>query len=124
MNKRHSEAAERFAERRRLEDEAPRLRARIPALATLRLEVEERRAGSAAADTRYVRHVVETAPALFLLPCGDSGCRNGGHDVTNAMLHALAAGSARFEIEDECWGGVGTARCGRVVKVIAFATYR
>jgi hypothetical protein len=36
---RFSEAAQRFAERRRREDEAQRLKDRIPNLATLRLEI-------------------------------------------------------------------------------------
>src|ERR1700685_4293591 len=74
MNKRHSEAAERFAERRRREDEAPRLHTRVPALAPLRLEVEERRPASPVVDSRHMRHIVDTAPALFMLPCGDPAC--------------------------------------------------
>jgi len=41
-HRRHSEASERFAERRRREDEATRLSAELPRLLTLRLEVQER----------------------------------------------------------------------------------
>jgi hypothetical protein len=124
MNKRHSEAAERFAERRRREDEAPRLRARVPGLVSLRLEVEERRPASPAVDSRHVRHIVDSAPALFMIPCGDPGCKNGGHDVTDAVLRGLASGSKRFEVEDVCAGDIGTAQCGRVLKVTAIATYK
>ncbi len=124
MNKRHSEAAERFAERRRREDEAQRLHARVPTLATLRLEVEERRPASPVVDSRHVRHIVDAAPALFVLPCGDPACKNGGHDVTDALLRALTAGSKRVEVEDVCTGDIGTAQCGRILKVTAIATYR
>jgi hypothetical protein len=123
MNRRNSEAAERFAERRRREDEAPRLRARVPALVTLRLQVEERRAMSTVVESRHVRHIVDGAPALFVLPCGDSACANGGHDVTDEVLRALMSGSERFEIEDTCSGDVGTAPCGRIAKITALATY-
>ena len=123
MNRRYSEAAERFAQRRRREDEAPRLRARIPALLSLRLEVEERRALSTVVEFRHVRHVVDSAPALFLLPCGDPVCKDV-HDVTNAILEGLQSGVERFAVEDTCTGDVGTAQCGRVVKVTAIATYR
>jgi hypothetical protein len=120
---RNSEAAQRFAERRRREDEAQRLRERVPALATLRLEVEERR--GTAADPKYLRLiVVESAPALFELPCGDHACKDGGHDLTAAVLAYLASGSTRFEIEDACQGSIGTAYCGSVMRLIGTATYR
>jgi hypothetical protein len=124
MNRRYSEAAERFAARRRREDEAPRLRTRVPNLVSLRLEVEERRAAGVAVDSRHVRHIVDSAPALFVLPCGDPACKDGGHDVTSQMLRGLLAGTPRFEVEDACAGDVGTARCGRILKVTAIATYR
>jgi hypothetical protein len=124
MNRRYSEAAERFAERRRREDEAPRLRVRVPNLVSLRLEVEERRATSVAVESRHVRHIVDSAPALFVLPCGDPACKDGGHDVTSMILRGLLAGSERFEVEDVCLGEIGSARCGRAVKVTAIATYR
>jgi hypothetical protein len=124
MNKRHTEAAERFAERRRREDAAPRLRNVVPSLVTLRLEVEERRAESKTADSRYLRHVVDTAPALFLLPCGDPACKDGGHDLTTAIISGLNSGATRFEVEAACAGEVGSGRCGRVIEVTALATYQ
>jgi hypothetical protein len=52
MYGRSREASERFAERRRKEDEAPRLKEAVPNLASLRLEVEEHRGTSAVAETR------------------------------------------------------------------------
>jgi hypothetical protein len=124
MNRRYSEAAERFAARRRREDEAPRLRTQVPNLASLRLEVEERRSSAIAVESRHVRHIVDGAPALFLLPCGDPVCKEGGHDLTTQIMRGLLSGTERFEVEDVCAGDVGTARCGRILKVTAIATYR
>lgn len=124
MNRRYSEAAERFAERRRREDEAPRLRTRVPNLASLRLEVEERRASSVVVESRHVRHIVDSAPALFVLPCSDPACKDGGHDVTSSILRGLLSGAERFDAEDACMGEIGSAHCGRIVKVTAIAKYR
>jgi hypothetical protein len=143
---RNSEAAQRFAERRRREDAAPRLREAVPALATLRLEIDERRGvtnrtgdevpeglsqvgkarpGSNAGDPKHVRLVVvDSAPALFSLPCGDHACRDGGHEMTDAVLRALQAGAARIELEDACQGNVGTIPCGAVMHIVLAATYR
>jgi hypothetical protein len=67
---------------------------------------------------------VDAAPALFLLPCSDPACKEGGHDVTSSILHGLTTGSTRFEVEDACHGDVGNARCGRMIKVTALATYK
>src|ERR1700691_4968117 len=97
MHGKSREASERFAERRRREDEAPRLRDEIPSLRTMRLEVEEHRATSAVAETRHVRIViVDRAPALFVLPCGDPDCRDGGHDVTSEIMDRLRHGATEF----------------------------
>ncbi|MBI4957576.1 MAG: hypothetical protein HY908_36560 [Myxococcales bacterium] len=124
MTRRMTDASLRFNERRRREDEAPRLHERLPALATLRLEVEERRSGSVSTETKHVRLVVvDSAPALFVLPCGDSSCRDGGHDLTDGVLRSLAAGKTRFELEDGCLGNVGSSTCGRVLRVVGLATY-
>jgi hypothetical protein len=122
---RNSEAAQRFAERRRREDEAPRLRDRVPSLASLRIEVQERRGTANAGDPKHVRLVVvDSAPALFVLPCGDHACRDGGHDVTDTVLRHLASRDARFELEDTCHGSVGNAFCGSVMHLVLTATYR
>lgn len=118
------EAAERFAERRRREDDAPRLREKVPRLRSLRLEIEERRATSASAENKHVRLiVVDRAPALFVIPCGDSLCQDGGHDVTHALVQALVRGEPQVEIEDSCYGQVGSSTCGRIVRVVAKPTY-
>jgi hypothetical protein len=122
---RNSEAAQRFAERRRREDAAPRLREQLPRLASLRIEVEERRGTTSAGDPKHVRLVViDSAPALFILPCGDRACRDGGHDVTDVILRNLAAGAQHFELEDTCHGSIGTATCGTVMHISVDATYK
>jgi hypothetical protein len=124
MYGRSREASERFAERRRREDEAPRLKEAVPALASLRLEVEEHRGTSAVAETRHVRIVmVDRGPALFVLPCGDSECRDGGHDITNEVMDRLRHGTKDFVVEDRCFGNVRDVACGRVVRVLATASY-
>jgi len=123
-NRRQSEGAQRFAERRKREDESPRLIAEVPRLQSLALEVEERSEGSPVAEPTHVRRVVvQHAPALFVLPCGDSRCRDGGHDVTHAVMRALRAGETRFEGEDACAGSVGTGQCSRVLHFVGIATY-
>lgn len=125
MIRRHSEAAQRFAERRKREDEAPRLRAAVPLLDSLELEFRESRAGVQMADVTHKRRVVvERAPALFELPCQDSSCRDGGHDITQPVMRMLRDGSAHFEGEDVCHGQVGNAECRRVLSFVGNATYR
>ncbi|MGH7295794.1 MAG: hypothetical protein ACRELB_12700 [Polyangiaceae bacterium] len=119
-----SEAAHRFAERRQREEEAPRLRDRVPSLASLRLDVTDR-LGTTHAEPKYTRIVVvDVAPALFVLTCADRSCRDGGHDVTDAVLKGLLAGSTSFELEHECSGDLGSTRCARSAHVTVSATYR
>ena len=63
MSKKQSEAAQRYAERRQREDEAPRLKSVAPDLVSLSVEVEDG-SGAGVAPSRHVRHVVvESAPA-------------------------------------------------------------
>jgi hypothetical protein len=124
-NRRFSEAAQRFAERRKREDEAPRLAAEVPPLRSLALEIEEKRSegGLVAGPTHVRRVVVQHAPALFVLPCDDDRCRDGGHDVTYAVMRALRAGEMRFEGQDVCTGSVGTGQCSRVLHFVGIAAY-
>jgi hypothetical protein len=118
------EGAERFADRRRKEDEAPRLLSVAPKLRSLKFEIEERRAGSSLVETAHVRPiVVARAPALFFFPCQDSNCKDGGHDVTGPVSIGLRARKERFEGEDRCVGHAGSADCGRVLRYVAIATY-
>jgi hypothetical protein len=125
MKRRNEEAAQRFAERRRREDESPRLQAEIADLEALKLEVEERRAGISNPGASHVRRiVVARAPALFILPCHDSQCKEGGHDVTHSIMRALRARETRFEGDDTCSGSVGSSSCQCVLHYVATASYR
>lgn len=125
FRQRQTEAAARSAERRRREDAAPRLREEVPALETLRLEIQERRADTLIAESSHLRKIpVEFAPALFELPCHDAFCTEGGHDMTQLILRALKSGQTAFEGEDACNGHTGTAPCQRVLRYVATATYR
>jgi hypothetical protein len=74
---------------------------------------------------RYIRRiVVPHAPALFLVPCGDSNCTDGGHDVTGAVIQALRSHRARFTGDEGCRGSLGSgAACNRVLHYDAFAEY-
>jgi hypothetical protein len=49
---------------------------------------------------------------------------DGGHDLTNEILRELRAKNEKFEIEDECYGTVGSVRCGRVLRAVIVASYR
>jgi len=124
MNRR-GEAAERFAERRRQEDAAARLRDVVPDLIACRIEIAEGRAHSAPADVTHTRHVVVAhAPALFVIPCSDPSCRDGGHDISSALLRGLSERRTDIRSEDTCHGTVGSVHCGRVLRFAAFATYK
>jgi hypothetical protein len=114
-------AAMRFAGRRRREDDAPRLSELVPAVAALRIEVEER---DGPAFTKHVRHlVIHRAPALFVLPCGDPHC-SGEHDMTSAVMCALRARETTFSGGGACLGSVGSLPCIRVVRFRGTAEYR
>lgn len=123
--RKRTEAAERAQARREAEDAAPRLAAEIPNLETLRLEVEEHEGSARRPEQTYLRHiVVPSAPALFLIPCGDSRCKDGGHDITREVLTALRAGETRFQGSDACQGSQGSAPCVRVLHWVGNATYK
>jgi hypothetical protein len=122
MNRRYSPQAQRFAERRRREDEAPRLRDQVPDLLSLRLDIED---GLAVGGNKHIRRVVvDNAPALFLVPCGDPRCADGEHDLTTVVMHALRTHEKSFRGEDPCPGSVGTSACSRVLRFDATAEYR
>jgi hypothetical protein len=122
---RQTEAAQRFAERRRREDEAPRLRALVPTLESLELQLEELRSGASSPEARHTRKIVVAhAPALFVFPCREPACEDGGHDLTDEVLSALRAGAQTFEGEDECRGLLRSGSCQRVLRFIGIASYR
>lgn len=125
MMRRNNEASERHAERRRREDEAPRLIATVPNLLSLKLQLQESKGDVSVAETGHIRHVVVAhAPLLFEMPCRDNACKDGGHDITSAIARALKNGEKQFEGEHSCTGYVGDGPCQRVLRYVATATYK
>lgn len=120
---RNTEAAQRSAERRRRENEAPRLKAEIPALTKLDLELSDRKGVADPASTHVRRVVVESAPALFEITCTDTSCKDGGHDLTHQVMRALRTRQTSFEGDDICNGSVGSSHCGRILHYEATATF-
>jgi len=119
--RRNNAAALRFADRRRRGDEAPRLSSEVPGLTSLKLTVEER---DGVAGTKHIwRVVVDRAPALFLVPCGDPRCADGEHDLTATVMNALRARETSFRGSDNCRGSIGPGVCPRVVHFDATAEY-
>lgn len=87
--------------------------------------MSEKRGGVGIADAAHIRRVVvEHAPALFLIPCGESSCRDGGHDITRAVLRGIETRSTTYEGDDPCSGQTGTAPCARTLVFTAHATYK
>lgn len=118
------EEAARFEERRRAEDEAPRLQDAVPRLRSLRIRLEERQQAATSPLASYTRHIVVTrAPALFRIPCGDKDCTDGGYDLTRAMMRGLNAAHESFTGDEECYGDRRGTRCGRKLHFIADAQF-
>src|SRR6201995_5963313 len=87
--KKKTEAAERAQARRELENSAPRPATEVPTLLTLKLDLEEHEGTSRRPEQNHIRHiVVASAPALFMVPCGDSRCKDGGHDITREVMRS------------------------------------
>jgi hypothetical protein len=118
---RNSRARLLFAERRRREDEAPKLLGQVPSLTSLQIEIDER--GGAGSMKHIRRFVLDNAPALFVVPCGDSRCCDGGHDLTMEVMRALRARQTSFGGSDECAGAIGSSSCARVVHFEGTAQY-
>jgi hypothetical protein len=119
--KNNSLAAQRFAERRRREDDAPRLCDQVPALKSLRIDIEE---CFGSGSTKHIRRIiVGSARALFLVPCGDPRCIDGEHDLTYSVMHALRAKETSFHGSDDCAGNIGSSVCARVLRFEGAAEY-
>jgi hypothetical protein len=113
--------SEYLAEMRSRELTAPRLAMAVPGLASLQILVHEH---SATACATYRKHVVVgSAPALFVISCGDERCEGGGHDITRSVIHALSAREVRHEAVHACDGMTGTAACSRRIHFELFAEY-
>jgi hypothetical protein len=122
-SRRGNEQALRFEERRRREDDAPRLREQVPSLVSLQLNVDD--CSGVAGGTTYIRRVVvDQAPALFVVPCGDPHCVGGEHDLTMGIMRSLRSHETSFRGNDECRGTVGLGSCLRVLRFTAAAAYQ
>jgi hypothetical protein len=123
-SKRNAEADQRSADRKRREDEAPRLKNEVPTLLTLKLAISDGEPG-AIGGSEHTRHViVERAPALFEMKCGNRDCKEGGHDITYELMRELGQKRTRVEGQDPCHGNVGSSRCAYVLRYVATATYK
>jgi hypothetical protein len=125
QNRKHqSEAALLASERRQREDESPRLRAEVRDLVELSIEISEFHLGGTVPAARHTRRiVVNHAPALFEILCGEERCSGGGFDLTLDVMRALRSRHCRFEGEDVCAGELGSGSCGRVLRYVGHARY-
>jgi hypothetical protein len=87
----------------------------------LQLDIEERTGVGGNMHTRHV--VVDRAPSLFLVACGDPRCIDGEHDLTATVMRALRSRETVFHGEDECRGSLGPSACSRVLRFEATAHY-
>lgn len=124
MRRKNGIAAQRFAERRQREDQAPRLHEQVPDLTSLRLEIAEQSDVGRTQPSHIRRVVVDSAPALFLVCCGDPRCVDGEHDLTSAVMRALREHQTTFQGNDACGGSVGSSACARALHFDAVAEYR
>lgn len=116
-----SQAAVCAVDRRQREDVAPRLSAILPRVAELSIHVDEH---SSIMSPQYVRRiVVQTAPALFLIPCSDPNCADGGHDISSEVLAALGSKRPAFRGTHICPGWVGSRQCSRTIWYSGEAAY-
>lgn len=123
MNRR-TDAAERFAERRRQEDEAPRLRDAVPELLTCKIELSTSRASSVTPDVTHTRHlIVDRASTMIFVACSDPACRDGGYDIGSTIVRGLRDRRTEIRGDDACNGNVGAAHCGRLLQYRAIATF-
>jgi len=119
-----TDAAARRKARRERDDASPRLSDSVPRLQALHFEVSVTLDGADLNAARHVkRFMVAQAPASFVIDCTDPACREGGHDLTQVVLAQLAAARERFETEAVCSGKSGDKPCGRLLHVIAIASY-
>jgi hypothetical protein len=107
------------------ENDAPRLKDEVPNLDTLRMNLEEFSVGHSVAGTNRIQHVVVAqASSRFEIPCGDSKCEEGGHDITREVISHLRAAHTTFEGQSTCVGHVGDRACERQLSYTAAAKYK
>jgi len=97
------------------------LKTLVPKLASLQIAVCEEHAGGSSKHLKHV--VVDRAPALFIIPCGDSNCLDGGHDLTNEIMSSLRSHTASAAGDSGCGGMTGSAPCARRIHYDLTAVY-
>jgi hypothetical protein len=108
-------------ERRQREDSAPRINEMFPQLSALSIHVDEH---SSVLSPRYVRRVViQNAPALFILPCSDPNCSDGGHDISSDIIGQVRSKRREFDGSHVCGGWIGSRQCGRTIWFHCEASY-
>jgi len=118
------EAGSNRRERWDRENAAPRLKELVPNLKSLRWSLVEQRAGRDLGGTRRTQHViVDKASARFEVPCGESGCTGGGHDVSNATCSQLRQQQHAFGGTSDCQGYVKDRPCDRRLEYSFVAEY-
>lgn len=101
------------------EDDAPRLAAAFPWLRSARIEIAEQVPNG---GSRYIKHiVVARSPALFIIPCGDPLCEDGGHNITAVLMDAFRKRLATASGESYCEGTTGSASCRRSIQFVLTA---
>jgi hypothetical protein len=111
-------------ERWEREDASPRLKQLVPELESLRVKLVENRGGYPISGTRRVQHVmVRTASTRFEIPCGESSCQGGGHDLTPVVGPRLRHRRVEFSGSSECNGAVGMSGCHRCLDYAFEAEY-
>lgn len=111
----------RSAERRKREGEAPRLASEAPGLKALRIEIIEH---VPTGTTKHVKLVVVAhAPALFVIPCGDADCHDGGHDLTREVMWSLRAREREMSGASNCEGSVRSGNYNRRITYRVSAEY-
>jgi hypothetical protein len=97
------------------------LAAELPLLRSARLEIVENVTNG---TTKYAKHiVVARSPVLFIIPCGDPTCKDGGHDITTEVMHAFRRHLQSAVGESACGGTTGSAQCRRSIQFTLTAEY-
>jgi hypothetical protein len=116
-----AQAQQRSSDRRARENDAPRLATMVPDLTELEIAIVEQ-SGVASSSYRK-RMVVATAPALFIITCGEPRCDDGGHDITYDVLRALRERRTDQHGEHECRGQIAAGNCRRRIEYDVRAVY-
>lgn len=112
------------SDRWKREDDAVRLKAEVPAISQLRLELFETEEGVEVPASRRVRHIiVDRAAALFEIACSTKDCEHGGHDITDQILPALKNGSVQVDGTHDCKGRIEEIPCIRTLAFTAYAKF-